>query len=156
MDFSRVVQSLQALEKEDVQYVLVGGVALNVHGIARATQDVDIFVSPELENVNRLKRALRAVWNDPEIDGIRQEDLTGAYPTIRYGPPREDFVIDLMARRGDAFRFEVLEAVTVSWAGANVRVATPETLYKMKKGTIRPVDRSDAAELQDRFNLRES
>lgn len=156
MDFSRVVQLLQALEKEDVQYVLVGGVALNVHGIVRATQDIDIFVLPERENVDRLKRALRSVWDDPEIEGIRPEELTGDYPTIRYGPPREDFVIDLITRLGDAFRFEDLAAVTVSWAGVSVRVATPETLYKMKKGTLRPVDRADAAELQERFGLREN
>jgi hypothetical protein len=153
MDFGRVVQFLQALERENVQYVLVGGVALNVHGIVRATQDLNIFVRPEPENVNRLKRALRAVWNDPEIDEVRYEELKEDYATIRYGPPNEDFVIDLMTRLGDASRFEDLAADTVSWGGANVRVATPETLYKMKKDTLRLIDRADAAELRERFGL---
>src|SRR5271170_1708236 len=128
MDFSRVVQFLQALDRENVQYVLIGGVALNLHGIVRATQDLDLFVKPEQENVNRLKRALRAVWDDPEIEEVRYEELSGDYATIRYGPPNEDFVIDLMTRLGDAFRFDDLVADTVSWAGVNVKVATPETL----------------------------
>jgi hypothetical protein len=155
MDFGRVVQFLQALERENVQYVLVGGVALNVHGIVRATQDLDIFVRLDQENVASVRRALRSVWNDPEIDEVRYEDLKGDYATIRYGPPDEDFVIDLLARLGDAFRFEDLTADTISWAGANVRVATPETLYRMKKDTLRPVDRADAAQLRERFGLGE-
>jgi len=148
-----VIQFLQALEREDVQYVLVGGVALNVHGIVRATQDLDIFVKPEQENVDRLKKALRAVWNDPDIEQIRYKELTGDYATIRYGPPDEDFVIDLMTRLGDAFRFDDLAAETVSWGGMNVKVATPETLYRMKKDTLRLIDRADAAELRERFGL---
>ncbi len=156
MDLDKVVQLLQALEREKVEYVLVGGVALNVHGIVRATQDVDIFVKPEQENVDRLKKALRAVWKDPEIEELRYEELKGDYAAIRYGPPDEDFVIDLMTRLGDAFRFEDLAAETVSWAGVNVKVATPETLYKMKKDTLRLVDRADAAELRERFRLGES
>jgi len=153
MDFGRVAQFLQALERENVQYVLVGGVALNAHGIVRATQDLDLFVKPEPDNVASLKRALRAVWDDPEIDEVRYEELSGDYATIRYGPPNEDFVIDLMTRLGDAFRFDDLAAETVSWGGVNVRVATPETLYKMKKDTLRLVDRADAAELRERFGL---
>jgi hypothetical protein len=156
MDFGRVVQFLKALEREDVQYVLVEGVVLNVHGIVRATQDLDLFVKPEQENVDRLKKALRSVWNDPDIAEVRYEEVIGDYATIRYGPPDEDFVIDLMTRLGEAFRFEDLAAETVSWAGVNVKVATPETLYKMKKDTLRLVDRADAAELRERFRLGES
>jgi nucleotidyltransferase AbiEii toxin of type IV toxin-antitoxin system len=155
MDFSRVVQFLKALETEGVQYVLVGGVAMSVHGIVRATQDIDIFVKPEMENVNRLKRALHKVWNDPEIAAISYEELAGEYSSIRYGPPGENYAIDIMTRLGEAFRFEDLAAETVSWEGIRVSVATPETLYRMKKGTVRPVDRSDAAQLAERFGLQE-
>lgn len=155
MQLGRVVQFLQALEKETVEYVLVGAVALNIHGILRATQDVDIFVRPDRENVERLKRALRAVWDDPEIEGIEFDELAGEYPTIRYGPPDGDLVIDLMARLGDAFRFEDLNSVTLSWEGVNVRVASPETLYKMKKGTLRSIDHADAAELRERFGIQD-
>jgi predicted nucleotidyltransferase len=155
MDLGRVVQFLRALEREGVQYVLVGAVALNVHGILRATQDVDLFVRPARENVERLKRALRAVWDDPEIQGIQLEDLAGEYPTIRYGPPDGDLVIDLMARLGDAFQYDDLAAETVLWEGVNVRVATPETLYRMKKGTLRGEDHVDAAKIRERFGIQE-
>jgi len=127
MDFARVVQFLKSLEAERVEYVLVGGVAINVHGIVRATQHVDVFIPPDPDNVNRVKKALRQLWNDPEIEGIRPEDLAGDYSTIRYGPPGEDFVIDLIARLGEAYSFKDLTAETVSWEGIRVHVATPET-----------------------------
>ena len=155
MNFGTTVQFLQSLEREGVEYVLVGAVALNVHGILRATQDLDIFVRPERQNVDRLKRALRSVWADPEIAGISFEDLAGDYPTIRYGPPDGSLVIDLMTRLGDAFRYEDLRAETVAWEGVKVRVATPETLYRMKKGTLRQLDHADAAELRERFRIQE-
>ena len=82
---------------------------------------------PDPDNVNRVKKALRQLWNDPEIEGIRPEDLAGDYSTIRYGPPGEDFVIDLIARLGEAYSFKDLTAETVSWEGIRVHVATPET-----------------------------
>ncbi len=155
MELGRVVQFLRALEHEGVEYVLVGAVALNVHGILRATQVVAIFVRPERGNVDRLKRALRAVWDDPEIEGIQAADLAGEYPTIRYGPPDEDFLIDIMPRLGEAYGSQDLAADVVPWQGVNVRVVTPETLYRMKKGTLRGQDHVDAAKLRERFRFKD-
>ena len=39
--------------------------------------------------------------------------------------------------------------------GIRVSVATPAALYRLKKGTMRPLDRQDAAAPRDRFNLTE-
>ena len=83
------------------------------------------------------------------------EKLAGDYPTVRYGPPDDDFIIDLMARLGDAFRYEDLVAENLPWKGMNVRIATPQTLYKMKKDTLRWLDRADAEELRERFQFEE-
>lgn len=148
-----MLEVLRAFDAERVRYVLIGGVAINLHGLARATKDVDLFLSPEPENVERAKRALRAVFQDPEIDAISAEDLSGDYPVIRYGPPNDPFVIDLISRFGEAFRFADLEAEDRVIDGVRVRLATPRTLYRLKKDTVRPVDRADAAALKRRFSL---
>jgi hypothetical protein len=154
MDFSVFLDVVRALDRANVEYILVGGVAVNLHGVVRATEDVDFFVRPERENVERLKSALRSVWDDPEIDGIRIEDFE-VYPTLRYGPPAGDFVIDILTRLGTAFRYEDLEAERVIVEGVPIRVATPKTLVRMKRRTVRPIDKADAAALTRIYGLDE-
>ncbi len=153
MDFDRMLAFLRSLGEQNVEYILIGGAALNVHGIVRATEDIDIFVRPDRENVERLKSALRALWDDQDIDELSAEDLSGRYPVVRYGPPGEELSIDLVARLGQAFKYEDIEAETIRLEGVQVRVATPAMLYRMKKDTVRPIDRADAATLKQMFEI---
>ena len=103
MDFGKFLDVVRAMERAKVDYVLVGGVAVNLHGIVRATEYIDFFVRPDPDNVERLKSALRSLYDDSEIEDIRAEDF-GVYPTLRYGPPGDDLVIDVLTRLGAAFR----------------------------------------------------
>jgi hypothetical protein len=149
-DALRVIASLN---QAGVDYVVVGGVALNVHGLVRATEDIDIFVRPDPENIARLRSALKTVWADPDIDGITAEDLCGEYPAVRYGPPEGSLYLDIIARLGETTRFADLEVEQKEIAGVLVRVATPRTLYRMKRNTVRPIDRADAQALRAAFGL---
>lgn len=153
MDFDRVMQLIAELGRCEVEYVVVGGVALSFHGLVRATEDIDLFVRPTEDNVARLRSALRSVWSDPEIEAIATADLAGDYPTVRYGPPGEDFLIDILARLGTTFRFDDIVAETLEIDGTPVRVATPAMLYRMKRGTVRDIDRADARALRETFDL---
>ncbi len=155
VDLDRALDVLRALHDEEAAYVLVGALALNLHGLPRATEDLDIFVRAESENIERVRKALRRVWDDPEIEDVSADDLGGDYPVIRYGPPGEDFVIDLISRLGEAMRFEDLMFETIVVNDVPVRIATPTTLYEMKRATMRPQDRADAAALKRRFDLQE-
>jgi hypothetical protein len=155
VDFDRVMRLIGELGRRDVEYVVVGGVALSFQGLVRATEDIDLFVRPTEENVARLRDALRAVWPDPEIDRISAADLAGDYPTVRYGPPDESFLVDILGRLGTAFRFDDIEAETLEIEGTPVRVATPAMLFRMERGTVRPIDRADALALQQAFDLEE-
>lgn len=129
---------------------------MNIHGLPRATADLDLFVSPDEENVACLRDALHQVFSDPQIEEITAEDLGGAYPAIQYVPPSGGFHIDILARLGDAFGFEDIEVELLDVEGTEVPVATPRMLYRMKKDTVRMQDRADAARLKDRFDLEES
>lgn len=152
--FARLPELLTALAAEQVEYVLFGGQAVNLHGILRFTEDVDLFVAATPANIARLRRALHRVWDDPSIEEIRAEDLAGAYAVVRYGSP-DDFYIDLVSRLGEAYGFDDIEWEWVERGGIRVRLATPRMLYRMKKGTVRPVDRADAADLKAKFGLDE-
>jgi hypothetical protein len=136
-----------------VRYKVVGAVALNLVGLPRATQDLDLFVAADEENVGRLRRALRSVFDDPEIEGISAADLAGEYPAIQYVPPTGRFHIDILSRLGDAFSFEDVECEERVVEGVPVLVATPRMLFRMKRDTVRPQDRADADRLRRHFKI---
>lgn len=153
MRFEQAKSLLDAFEREGVRYVLIGSMAMAAQGIVRATQDIDFFVAPDPANVDRVKQALRSVFDDDSIDEIGRDDLAGRYPVIRYGPPDSQLVIDLVGRLGDAFAFDDVEAQVMDIDGTAVPVATPRMLYIMKRDTVRPQDRADAEVLRERFGL---
>ena len=89
-----------------------------------------------------------------EQPGVRRsDDLLGDYPAVRYYPPSGDLYFDVMTRLGAAASFDTVDAEHKEIEGIRVRVATPEALYRLKKGTVRALDRRDAAVLRERFNL---
>lgn len=102
----------------------------------------------------RLRKALHAVYaNDPSIEEIRDADLLGECPSVRYYPPSGDLYLDVMTRLGEGASYETVEAEIKEIEGIRVRVATPAALYRLKKGTLRPLDHRDAAALAARFGL---
>src|SRR6476660_2232778 len=110
MELDEALKVLASLEKEEVDYVLVGGVAMNLHGLVRATEDLDLFIRPSAENFERLRRAMRSVYqDDPSIDEISTEDLLGDYPSVRYYPPTGEMFLDILTRLGEFATFESLE-----------------------------------------------
>jgi hypothetical protein len=147
---------LNAFEEQQLEYVLIGATAMAFHGLVRATEDVDLLIRPTSENVERLRRALQTTYsNDPNIKDIRTEDLLGDYPAVRYYPSSGDLYFDILTRLGDAARYETVESEAREVDGVRVWVATPQALYKLKKNTVRPIDRQDAAALRERFRLKD-
>lgn len=76
-------QILADLNRAGVRYVLIGGIALIRHGIARATRDIDAILEPSEENVDRL-RALIAEWGATRPDLSELEAAHGELPDSRH------------------------------------------------------------------------
>jgi hypothetical protein len=154
VDRDELVRVLRAFESAGLEYVLIGATAMGFHGLVRATEDVDLFVRATPENIERLREAFRSAYpDDPNVDDIRADDLLGEYPAVRYYPPTGDLFFDVMTRLGEAVTFDTVQAEIKEVEGIRVRVATPAALYHLKKGTVSPLDRHDAAALRERFNL---
>jgi len=153
VNFEKTREILAAFEREGVVYAIFGAVALNLHGLARATQDLDVFISPTAANISRLRNALKSVFDDPHIDEITADDLLGDYPAIQYVPPEGSFFLDILTRLGEAFAFDDLETERVDFDGVEVTVVTPRMLHRMKRSTVRPQDRADASRLAERFGI---
>lgn len=156
MDRDEIIRVLKAFAAARLEYVIIGATAMGFHGLVRATEDIDLFIRPTPENVERLRAAFRTAYaGDPSIEDIRTEDLLGDYPAVRYYPPEGDLYFDVLTRLGDAASFATVEAEIKEVEGTPVSVATPRALYLLKKGTVRPLDHQDAAALRQRFNLNE-
>lgn len=147
-----------ALVQEDVDFVVIGAMAMAAQGLPRATQDLDFFVAPSRDNIEAFKRALTGLFDDPTVDEIDPDELMGDYPAVEYVPPHGRYRIDVLTRLGDAFSWEdvVARAEELMLGGLVVRVATPRLLYDMKKDTVRPQDRADAARIREAFDLEDS
>jgi hypothetical protein len=144
---------LNALQKEHVDYVLIGGFAIVLHGGTRFTEDMDIFVKTTEENILRLRKALDSVFHDASINEITLPEINN-YAVIRYGTT-DDFAIDIIGKLGEAFSYEDISYQEVIVEGKKVRLATIESLYKLKEKTYRAVDQSDLLFLAEKMRSRD-
>lgn len=143
----RVVAALNAAE---VEYVIVGGLAVGAHGVVRATRDVDIVAAPDTRNMDRLAECLQSLGGEHPIDGA----LTGAalaQPAsfkvqTRHGDVqllnRMDGIPSFAELRRDRIRVEVAR-------DAIAPVCSLAHLRAMKRAADRPRDRVDLAELAE-------
>jgi len=156
MDQDELLRVLRAFQDHKLEYVLIGATAMGFHGLVRATEDVDLVIRPTSENVERLRKAFQDAYSDdPNIQDIRTEDLLGDYPAVRYYPVNGDLFFDILTRLGEAASYETIESEVIKVEGVRICIATPRALYTLKKDTVRPIDRQDAAALRERFKLKD-
>jgi len=83
MEFDTTIEILRALEDHGVRYALVGGVAINFQGLARATVDMDLFVAGEfhIDTLTRLGETFG--FEDIETEAIEIGDVRARVATPR-------------------------------------------------------------------------
>jgi hypothetical protein len=57
VDRDEILRVLDAFERSGLEYVLIGAAAMGLHGVVRATEDLDLFIRATAENVERLRVA---------------------------------------------------------------------------------------------------
>ena len=70
---------LGTLQAHDVEFVVIGGLAVNVHGYIRATKDVDIVPAPARENLALLWDALTALEAKPRLGDFAADELPATF-----------------------------------------------------------------------------
>jgi predicted nucleotidyltransferase len=144
---------LRALAEHEVDYVLIGGLAVQTHGHVRTTNDADLIPAPDPSNLERLAAALRALdarvlnpgEGDTEIDAKMLSRATIWQFTSRDGG------IDVMHEvPGGRSYAELQEGVLrVRLGDIEVPVVGLDDLIQMKLARGRPVDLADVASLTD-------
>jgi hypothetical protein len=156
----------RALNDAGVRYVLVGGVALNLHGVERATMDVDIAIALDADNLSRAVAALRALGLQP-IAPISWDEITRPGQLERWYRDKHMLALGLRKTTGFApsvdiltktpMSFDVLQAQceTKDIGGIPVSVASIDDLIMLKRNTGRAIDVSDIAALEALKQLRD-
>jgi hypothetical protein len=144
---------LEELAQHEVDFVLVGGLAVQTHGSTRMTNDVDVIPAPDRRNLVRLAEALRALdarvlnpgHEDLEIDAKMLPRATLWQFATRHGD------IDVLHDAPGAAPFPELRerALVIALDDVRVPVAGRDDLIRMKLARDRPVDRADVAALTD-------
>lgn len=139
---------LADLNRAGVGYVLIGGIALIRHGVARATRDIDAVLEPGEGNLDRL-RALIAEWGATRPDGspIPAESIaTGK--TIHLATPHGD--LDLLAERVAPLSFaELIARADVRKVdGVEAPICSLGDLVALKRIASRERDLADLSELE--------
>lgn len=127
---SRLATVCGLLNAAGAEYVVVGGFAVALHGVVRATKDVDILIKPSLENGRRVLDALEGLtWGVArEIDPA---DLVARPITIIGDDPRVDILtlawsVRYVDAAAGALRAEI-EGVHVPYADLPTLIRTKQT-----------------------------
>ncbi len=67
MEVRSITAIANALNSEGIRYIVVGGLAVNVHGYERFTHDIDLVIGLEPDNIRRALHALMAIGYTPSI-----------------------------------------------------------------------------------------
>jgi hypothetical protein len=118
------------LNEQEARYVVVGGFAIRAAGYDRRTMDIDLLIESSLENEARV---IRAVSRLPDAAAKELEaGEIARYVVVRVA---DEIVVDLMqSASGVDYEAARPDVVVHEVNGVSIPFASPELLWKMKKG----------------------
>ncbi len=128
---------------------MVGAHALAVHGVVRATGDLDIWIRPDAENAERVWKALARFGAPMEAMGLTLQDLQQPGTVYQIGlPPRRIDILTEISGVGFSEAWETrvcedLEGLTIPYLGR-------EALTRNKQASGRIKDLADIELLKDK------
>lgn len=145
--------SLKTLASHNVRFVVIGGIAMGLHGSDYQTTDLDICYARDQENLAALASAL--VHHNPRLRGA-PEDIPFIWDTrtlkngLNFTLTTEFGSLDLLGEPAGIDTFEGLwnRASTADLGDFSVRVASLEDLIAMKQAAGRPKDLNHLLELK--------
>jgi hypothetical protein len=159
-DVAQIESLFEALTQRDVRYVVVGGVAVVLHGHPRLTADVDLAIDLDPEPLAHTMQVLTELGFEPQLPvsveqfmdpTIRAEWMSQRNMTVFSLHSRSNSLLtaDIFAENPIAFADLWRDAVQIALSATTVRVASISHLIEMKLLAGRPKDLEDIAHLRD-------
>ena len=155
----KIAELLEALADEGVQYVLVGGLAVQLHGFARATFDIDLVLAMDDDNLGRFIDIANRLGLTPgipvPIESLRDPELLEQWHREKNmvafslrEPQAGGGVINLLLRPEVPFDRLLTNSVPGRLFGRTLRIASIDDLLIMKRSSNRPKDQLDIEALE--------
>jgi glycine cleavage system aminomethyltransferase T len=140
---------LRELLRAGARFLVVGAHAMALHGVPRATGDLDLWIATDADNADRVWRALVAFGAPVGSLGVKRADLSSRGAVIQIGvPPRRIDV--LTAVSGLEFGTAWARRVTLRVGNDEVPFVGRDDLIANKRAAERPKDRVDLEILEGR------
>jgi hypothetical protein len=125
-----LVRLCAALNAEEARYLVVGGMAMNQHGMLRATADIDLLLEGSRENQERVLKALE-ILPDKAVREVKENDLD-EYTVVRVA---DEIVVDLMLAAcgvtyddaANEIEMREVQGVAIPFASAKLLLRTKQT-----------------------------
>ncbi len=142
------LEYIKLLNKHKVEYVLLGGMAVNIYGYRRSTGDLDLFVNPTEANHNSLKKVHSEFgMMMGEMESLDNFTNTSKYDVYTFGV--SPIQIDVMtACKGITFEEAFSQSEEYQVNKISIKVVSFDTLLKAKHATNRIRDLADIEELE--------
>lgn len=136
----------QALNNNEVKYILIGDYSVILHGYSRTTGDMDIWVERSVENYEKIKKAF-AEFGMPTFDMTEENFLHHKqWDVFTYGTPPSS--IDVMTQaKGLDFDTCYTQAVMFNEDELQIRTIHLNDLISAKKASGRAKDQNDLENL---------
>jgi len=149
----------RTLQEESVDYVVVGGLAINLHGVERATMDVDLVLAMDQSNLRRFLAAatrlklkpslpvsIESLCDAKQLDAWVREKHLIAFP-LRPASPNVP-TVDIIVRPAVPFEQMHGNRIEKEVGGVRLSLASIDDLISLKTGTGRKQDASDIEALK--------
>jgi predicted nucleotidyltransferase len=148
------LELFRELQKHDVQYLVVGGIAINMHGVERATMDVDLVLAMDEANLQRFLRVASELKLKPSLP-VKIESLCNAAQLDTWvrekqmiafclrPPSKTAPSIDIIVRPKVSFETMYRNRIEKDIGGVQFKVASVDDLIALKTDTGRNQDASD-------------
>lgn len=136
---------LELLNAHEVRSLIVGGIAFSFYAEPRYTKDLDIWIDPEPENVQRLLRALDEFGFGSV--GLKADDFLtpGRFVQLGYPPGRIDLLTSIP---GISFPEAWANRVEDKLGNARAFYLSKPDLIRNKRAAARPQDLVDVQTLE--------
>lgn len=155
----KIAELLQSLAEAEVDYVLVGGLAVQIHGFMRATLDIDLVLAMNDTNLQRFIEIAKAYKLEPNIpvpiDTLRNEKLIedwhsekGMLAFSLREPQAGGKIVDIVVRPVVPYAQLAENAISAHFFGRHIKVAAIDDLLAVKRNTGRAKDLLDIEALE--------